>query len=215
MAFYRVLLWAVYFKSPISPMSLGWRMAWSGANFPPMYTAHHPFGSGSHIRWLIDQQLMRAGAIAGSSSSSSSGAFAQVIRVAHSGVRSSCRVDLGFVGFLLIWWFLRRLFLGFLYFLQISFHSWFFHSFFGFWCILGWCVLGFLYSLCRTCTGWYFPDLFCNFLSPLSLMLWLWALHCIVFCSSMSPAITSTAHHWATIRKWLQRAEEGMLFAPK
>ena len=115
-------------------------------------------------------------------SSSSSGAFAQVIRVAHSGVRSSCRVDLGFVGFLLIWWFLRRLFLGFLYFLQISFHSWFFHTFFRFWCILGWCVLGFLYSLCRTCTGWYFPDLFCNFLSPLSLMLWLWALHCIVFC---------------------------------
>ena len=103
--------------------------------------------------------------------SSSSGAFAQVIRVAHSGVRSSCRVDLGFVVFLLIWWFLRRLFLGFLYFLQISFHSWFFHSFFWFWCILGWCVLGFLYSLCRTCTGWYFPDLFCNFLSPLSLML--------------------------------------------
>ena len=117
-----------------------------------------------------------------SSSSSSSIACAQVIRVAHSGWRSSCYVYSGFLAFLLFRWYFPTGFSGCRDFLQIFCCTLFSHGVFLFPGSLAGYVAGFLFVgriACRIGLG---HIRFCSLLKPSSLMLWFWLWHYTVFC---------------------------------
>ena len=101
------------------------------------------------------------------SSSSSSIACAQVIRLAHSGRRSSCCLDLGFLWFLLLWWWIPLFPLGFLHRLRIVCCIQLFHFFVLFWGSLVGYALGFLGFYGRICTEGLVHSFFCGLLLPL------------------------------------------------
>ena len=115
--------------------------------------------------------------------SSSSCAHAQVIRVAHSGSRSSCMVDLGFVGFLLSLLCFLRFPSGGLFCLRIFCCIRFYPSFGLFFGSPVGCVLGFLRFSCRICIGDLFRGFSCSLILSLAWMLLPLVWHCIVFCS--------------------------------
>ena len=115
-------------------------------------------------------------------SNSSSCAHAQVIRVAHSGSRSSCKVDLGFVGFLLSLLCFLRPPSGGLFRLRIFCCIRFYPSFGLFWGSPVGCVLGFLRFSCRICIGNLFHGFSCSLILSLASMLLPLVWHCIVFC---------------------------------
>ena len=111
----------------------------------------------AHILWVLL-----------SACSSSICACAQVIRVAHSGWRSSCYVADALLGILLFWWFHLLFLLAVRCLLQIFCCIWSFLSIFLFWCNPVGCVLGFHCSFHRTCIVGCSNTVFCSFLSPLA-----------------------------------------------
>ena len=116
------------------------------------------------------------------SSSSSSIAYAQVIRVAHSGWRSSCYVDSGFLAFLLFQWYFLTGFSGCRGLLQILCCILFSHGVFIFPGNLAGYVAGFLFVGRIACRIGLSHIRFCSLLVPSSLMLWFWLWHYTVFC---------------------------------
>ena len=114
--------------------------------------------------------------------SSSSCAHAQVIRVAQSGSRSSCKVHLGFVGFLLSLFCFLRFPSGGLFRLRIFCCIRFYPSFGLFLGSPVGYVLGFLRFSCRICIGDLLRGFFCSLILSLASMLLPLVWHCIVFC---------------------------------
>ena len=92
-------------------------------------------------------------------------ACAQVIRVAHSGWRSSCYVADALLSILQFWWFHFLFLLAVRCLLRIFCCIWSFLSFFLFWCSPVGYVLGF-HCTCRIVGC--FHTVFCSFLSPLA-----------------------------------------------
>ena len=117
-----------------------------------------------------------------SSSSSSSIACAQVIRVAHSGWRSSCHVDSGFLAFLLFRWYFPTWFSGCRGLLQILCYILFSHGAFLVPGSLAGYVAGFIFVGRIACRIGLAHIRFCSLLLPSSLMLWFWLWHYTVFC---------------------------------
>ena len=109
-------------------------------------------------------------------------ACAQVIRVAHSGWRSSCYVDSGFLAFLLLRWYFPIGFSGCRGLLQIVCCILFSHGVFLFPGSLAGYVAGFLFVVRIACRVGLGHIRFCSLPWPSSLMLWFWLWHYTVFC---------------------------------
>ena len=110
--------------------------------------------------------------------------------MAHSGSRSSCKVDFGFVGFLLSLLYFLRFPSGVQFRLRILCCIRFFPSFGLFLGSPVGCVLGFLRFSCRICIGDLFRGVSCSLILSLASMLLPLVWHCIAFCLSMYFGLT-------------------------